>query len=282
MSDKEEKPWYERSDSDAWYAKSDVPWYKQDSEFDFHSESLDNDWKLAGQTPHAAEHAEKELPHHLTHTQESSVKQTENTTQKAVIKDMVPPSEPKSVSFTAEDGKVYLPNPPPPLAVDKILNERDYLSEKLSSLTQEPKKGGTGAGVVIGFFILFAVLIGAISNTEIESMFSFFIYFVVVVGFFLIILFSALKRSKAEKNKQSPEAFRLISPYAIKSECQGKTSAYALRVYYMDGNVRREAVTDAKFSRADILLFEASFRRGQLVVACLKSNSSNYAVICES
>jgi hypothetical protein len=183
--------------------------------------------------------------------------------------------------------------------VDKIKDERSYLWEKFSCLNRSnktddkgPKQKG-GAGIAIGIFFLASSILGMVFSGragDASDVIGVYVSLFFMGVFCFIIGKAQLKKGKAASTKTDPSAFHLVSPYAVKAEYgerakkgDWEATDSALRVYYMDGSTRREAVTEGKYSGAEVHLLETAFRKGTLIVACAKTAGAtvDFAFICE-
>ena len=196
-----------------------------------------------------------------------------------------------------EQGKIYLPDPPPPFELDKIVNQREYIEKNFAfnaALKQMRRKkenlknvrvsnlfgwGCIGVGLIVlsGLIFPFVKFLGAAFAAA---------------GFVLLCAKLIFVRKKVPYTEKASEFF-LIKPYAAEMEFSPPPSwegdevrLHALKLYYIDNGklgaqIEHQATTDYIYSKKQLDKRVEAFLAGKLVVACRKGFMSELAVICE-
>ena len=164
-----------------------------------------------------------------------------------------------------EQGKIYLPDPPPPFELDKIVNQREYIEKNFAfnaALKQMRRKkenlknvrvsnlfgwGCIGVGLIVlsGLIFPFVKFLGAAFAAA---------------GFVLLCAKLIFVRKKVPYTEKASEFF-LIKPYAAEMEFSPPPSwegdevrLHALKLYYIDNGklgaqIEHQATTDYIYSK---------------------------------
>jgi len=189
-----------------------------------------------------------------------------------------------------EYGKIYLPDPPPPFAADKIRNEAEYLKDFFEKHKLKKKSGKAKAiGVCCSFICFVFCLFMYLSDPSKEISALYMMFAIVFLGFTIVF---SLKRNAYKAS----DKFFLIRPYALKKLSGGgyigergryyidrysELEKSGLKVYYQMDGKQRTAETDKIYSEKQLDIFIRAFEKGKLVVACKLSYWGDRALVCE-
>lgn len=310
---KDEPAWYERrTDGTAWFEtnsdlekvfsrRGDKPGEESAREkalpkeeeryFDFSKEEAGGETEALNETVFPFSEKETTLP-------EESVFTEEKTENKEKPSDEEDGGTALPVAHDWEEqGKIYLPDPPPTFELDKIVNQREYIEKNFAfnaALKQMRRKkenlknvrvsnlfgwGCIGVGLIVlsGLIFPFVKFLGAAFAAA---------------GFVLLCAKLIFARKKVPYTEKSSEFF-LIKPYAAEMEFSPPPSwegdearLHALKLYYIDNGklgaqIEHQATTDYIYSKKQLDRLVEAFLAGKLVVACRKGFMSELAVICE-
>ena len=196
-----------------------------------------------------------------------------------------------------EQGKIYLPDPPPPFELDKIVNQREYI-EKNFAFNGALKQMRCGKGNLKNVRVsnLFGWACIGVGLIVLSGLIFPFVKFLgaafAAAGFVLLCAKLIFVRKKVPYTEKASEFF-LIKPYAAEMEFSPPPSwegdevrLHALKLYYIDNGklgaqIEHQATTDYIYSKKQLDKLVEAFLAGKLVVACRKGFMSELAVICE-
>ena len=164
-----------------------------------------------------------------------------------------------------EQGKIYLPDPPPPFELDKIVNQREYI-EKNFAFNAALKQMRCGKGNlknvrVSNLFGWGCIGVGLIVLSGLVFPFVKFLGAAfAAAGFVLLCAKLIFARKKVPYTEKASEFF-LIKPYAAEMEFSPPPSwegdevrLHALKLYYIDNGklgaqIEHQATTDYIYSK---------------------------------
>ena len=310
---KAEPAWYEkRADGTAWFetdfdlegdlsrggdktgeenAREKALPKEEERYFDFSKEEADGETEALNETVFPFSEKETTLP-------EESAFSKEKTENKEKPSDEGEGGTALPVAHDWEEqGKIYLPDPPPPFELDKIVNQREYI-EKNFAFNGALKQMRCGKGNLknvrgSNLFGWGCIGIGLIVLSGLIFPFVKFLGAAFAAGGFVLLCAKLIfARKKVPYTEKSSEFF-LIKPYAAEMEFSPPPSwegdevrLHALKLYYIDNGklgaqIEHQATTDYIYSKKQLDRLVEAFLAGKLVVACRKGFMSELAVICE-
>ncbi len=309
---KDEPAWYEkRTDGTAWFetnsdlerefsrrgdktgeesAREKALPKEEERAFDFSKEEAGGETEALNETVFPFSEKETTLP-------EESVFTEEKTENKEKTSDEGDGGTLPVAPDWEEQGKIYLPDPPPPFELDKIVNQREYI-EKNFAFNGALKQMRCGKGNlknvrVSNLFGWGCIGVGLIVLSGLVFPFVKFLGAAfAAAGFVLLCAKLIFARKKVPYTEKASEFF-LIKPYAAEMEFSPPPSwegdearLHALKLYYIDNGklgaqIEHQATTDYIYSKKQLDKLVEAFLEGKLVVACRKGFMSELAVICE-
>ncbi len=203
------------------------------------------------------------------------------------------------LSAWEEAGKIYLPDPPPALAADKIEDPAAYIAENFDTNGAvwrfRPGSHASRRSLLLSLALLF--LLTVILVLSLGWLVSFLLGIVagaVVIGIAGIVFAWRYKRNLYTAKVKE---FRLVRPSAVKKGCgekgdrayenyirrktYGAEGVWALTICYEYEGEPREAETEALYTREQLDLLVSAFLKGELVVACRTNKFwGDRAVVC--
>lgn len=308
---KAEPAWYEkRADGTAWFetdfdlegelsrvgdktgeenAREKALPKEEERAFDFSKEEADGETEALNETFFPFSEKETTLP-------EESAFSKEKTENKEKPSDEGEGGTALPVSHDWEEqGKIYLPDPPPPFELDKIVNQREYIEKNFAfnaALKQMRREKYLSENKKLWKIIAVIALFGF----GLYFVFSPYLHFLGEIFLFLggVVLFvTVFKRRRGFICTEKISEFFLIKPYAVETEScpltpfrEEKILRYRLNLYYIDNEklgaqIEHQATTDYIYSKKQLDRLVEAFLAGKLVVACRKGFMSELAVICE-
>ncbi len=310
---KDEPAWYEkRTDGTAWFetnsdlekdfsrrgdktgeesAREKALPKEEERYFDFSKEEAGGETEALNETVFPFSEKETTLP-------EESVFTEEKTESKEKPSDEEDGGTALPVAHDWEkQGKIYLPDPPPPFELDKIVNQREYI-EKNFAFNGALKQMRCGKGNlknvrVSNLFGWACIGVGLIVLSGLIFPFVKFLGAAFAAGGFVLLCAKLIFARKKVPYTEKASEFFLIKPYAAEMEFSPPPSwegdevrLHALKLYYIDNGklgaqIEHQATTDYIYSKKQLDRLVEAFLAGKLVVACRKGFMSELAVICE-
>ena len=310
---KDEPAWYEkRTDGTAWFetnsdlekdfsrrgdktgeesAREKALPKEEERYFDFSKEEAGGETEALNETVFPFSEKETTLP-------EESVFTEEKTESKEKPSDEEDGGTALPVAHEWEEqGKIYLPDPPPPFELDKIVNQREYI-EKNFAFNGALKQMRCGKGNlknvrVSNLFGWACIGVGLIVLSGLIFPFVKFLGAAFAAGGFVLLCAKLIFARKKVPYTEKASEFFLIKPYAAEMEFSPPPSwegdevrLHALKLYYIDNGtlgaqIEHQATTDYIYSKKQLDRLVEAFLAGKLVVACRKGFMSELAVICE-
>ncbi len=310
---KDEPAWYEkRTDGTAWFetnsdlekdfsrrgdktgeesAREKALPKEEERYFDFSKEEAGGETEALNETVFPFSEKETTLP-------EESVFTEEKTESKEKPSDEEDGGTALPVAHDWEEqGKIYLPDPPPPFELDKIVNQREYI-EKNFAFNGALKQMRCGKGNlknvrVSNLFGWACIGVGLIVLSGLIFPFVKFLGAAFAAGGFVLLCAKLIFARKKVPYTEKASEFFLIKPYAAEMEFSPPPSwegdevrLHALKLYYIDNGklgaqIEHQATTDYIYSKKQLDRLVEAFLAGKLVVACRKGFMSELAVICE-
>lgn len=310
---KDEPAWYEkRTDGTAWFetnsdlekdfsrrgdktgeesAREKALPKEEERYFDFSKEEAGGETEALNETVFPFSEKETTLP-------EESVFTEEKTESKEKPSDEEDGGTALPVAHNWEEqGKIYLPDPPPPFELDKIVNQREYI-EKNFAFNGALKQMRCGKGNlknvrVSNLFGWACIGVGLIVLSGLIFPFVKFLGAAFAAGGFVLLCAKLIFARKKVPYTEKASEFFLIKPYAAEMEFSPPPSwegdevrLHALKLYYIDNGklgaqIEHQATTDYIYSKKQLDRLVEAFLAGKLVVACRKGFMSELAVICE-
>ena len=187
-------------------------------------------------------------------------------------------------ALKSEDGRFYLPSPPPKQKSDSISNPAIYIREQLSKRKRE--SGKKWSFLLLGLFgivLFFGTFIHMANGGGEDGL-------VIMIGGILITVVSIRRFFVLSVSPQAnAEKFFLVTPFALEklfaSEQEGTIAGMrktALQVYYSANGEDRIAKTEFCYTEEQLNRLIAAYYRGELVVACRREPAGwDEAVVLE-
>ena len=187
-------------------------------------------------------------------------------------------------ALKSEDGRFYLPSPPPKQKSEKIADPRKYIGGQFARINRQKKnKTGIVLAALFGIAVFFGSLLFMMNGGGGDSMIFMaggVLIAVAAIKQFLVVLVSP--QANAEK-------FFLVTPFALEklfaSEREGTIAGMrktALQVYYSANGEDRIAKTEFCYTEEQLNRLLAAYYRGELVVACRREPAGwDEAVVLE-
>lgn len=187
-------------------------------------------------------------------------------------------------ALKSEDGRFYLPSPPPKQKSDSISNPTVYIREQLSKRKRESGKKWSflllGLFGIVLFFGTFMHMANGGGGDGLVIMIGGILITVVSIRRFFVL--SVSPQANAEK-------FFLVTPFALEklfaSEQEGTIAGMrktALQVYYLRQGEERIAKTEFCYTEEQLNRFIVAYYNGSLVIACRREPAGwDEAVVLE-
>lgn len=306
--EKKEPAWYEKtSDGSAWYETPET-FKKEESPKSSDEDGEKGTEKREPEKAPEAERAKKEFVADLP--PEKGQKETDETDEEEGEYEAEGNAEEYSDEYLYEEnsdgesdddsdeinplfpdweeyGKIYLPDPPPVLAVKKIRDEDSYI-EKFFEKTADERERKIKSKKKRSVWCFFGfILLGAFSAFffgEVDFIYGIEAGIMAFILAALAIYFFFDKKSDSEGSK----GFFLIEPYAVKKKYGASQTKWQERAnsglifYHIDHGTEYEAETEMIYTEKQLDEFIEAFLKGRIVVACKRKNFGNdKALICE-
>ena len=281
---KDEPAWYEkRTDGTAWFetnsdlekdfsrrgdktgeesAREKALPKEEERYFDFSKEEAGGETEALNETVFPFSEKETTLP-------EESVFTEEKTESKEKPSDEEDGGTALPVAHDWEEqGKIYLPDPPPPFELDKIVNQREYI-EKNFAFNGALKQMRCGKGNlknvrVSNLFGWACIGVGLIVLSGLIFPFVKFLGAAFAAGGFVLLCAKLIFARKKVPYTEKASEFFLIKPYAAEMEFSPPPSwegdevrLHALKLYYIDNGklgaqIEHQATTDYIYSKKQL------------------------------
>lgn len=187
-------------------------------------------------------------------------------------------------ALKSEDGRFYLPSPPPKQKSDSISNPTVYIREQLSKRKRESGKKWSflllGLFGIVLFFGTFMHMANGGGGDGLVIMIGGILITVVSIRRFFVL--SVSPQANAEK-------FFLVTPFALEklfaSEQEGTIAGMrktALQVYYLRQGEERIAKTEFCYTEEQLNRLIVAYYNGSLVIACRREPAGwDEAVVLE-